>query len=118
MVEKSRQDQNRERRRFWKAHIQNWSKSGLLQTEYCRQNNLNVHRFGYWKKKFSVEASAASPKFVQLPAIPSARPSGIVADHISSGLEIQLGNITIKLASNFNSEALARAVYIVVSQIA
>ena len=111
MSEKSWQDQNRERRRFWKAHIHHWRKSGLLQTEYCRQNKLNIHRFGYWKKKLSLEASdVASPKFVQLPAIPSVRPFGI-GEQSSSGLEIQLGNITIKLASNFNSEDLARAVY-------
>lgn len=100
-----------DRKRFWKAHIQTWKKSGLLQVEYCRQHNISVHRFSYWKKKFSQEVSGASgPKFVQLPAVAAARPPSI-DNETGTGLEIKLGNITIKLAHNFDSESLAKAVY-------
>ena len=29
----------------WRAHIEAWQSSGLRQTEYCRQHQLNYNRF-------------------------------------------------------------------------
>ncbi len=37
---------------YWKPHIDQWSDSGLSQTEYCRQNELSRYKFTYWKTKF------------------------------------------------------------------
>ncbi|WP_035240539.1 IS66 family insertion sequence element accessory protein TnpA, partial [Desulfobacter vibrioformis] len=36
---------------FYQEHLNNWKNSGLSQAEYCRQNDLTRHRFGYWKRK-------------------------------------------------------------------
>jgi hypothetical protein len=45
-------DQDPEKkRRFWKAHIQQWEHSGLSQVDYCKTNGLVPHRFTYWKKR-------------------------------------------------------------------
>jgi len=41
-----------EKRRFWKQHYLCWQESGLNQSEYCRQNNLSHHQWGYWKNRF------------------------------------------------------------------
>lgn len=43
---------NKERARFWRSHIDQWSVSKLTQTEYCRKNDLSRTRFTYWKVKF------------------------------------------------------------------
>ena len=40
-----------EKRRFWETHVRAWAKSGLTQAAYCRQYDLKVHRFIYWKKR-------------------------------------------------------------------
>jgi hypothetical protein len=55
MQNKSQEQTLREKRRFWKAHIEAWQNSGYNQTEYCRHNNLVYHRLIYWKAKFSKE---------------------------------------------------------------
>jgi hypothetical protein len=41
-----------EKRKFWNQHFICWQESGLNQAEYCRQNNLSHHQWGYWKKRF------------------------------------------------------------------
>lgn len=42
-------------RACWQTHIQAWKKSGLSQTEYCRQNNISLSSFTNWKSKISSE---------------------------------------------------------------
>jgi hypothetical protein len=36
---------------FWKNHAELYQSSGLTRMEYCRSNNLDYPRFGYWIKK-------------------------------------------------------------------
>jgi hypothetical protein len=48
------------KRRFWKAHIERWRHSGLMQIEYCQANGLVPHRFTYWKKRLSQPDTAVS----------------------------------------------------------
>ncbi len=51
MINKSKAEENIEKRRFWKEHIYNWQKGNLSQVEYCRKNDLIPHRFTYWKQR-------------------------------------------------------------------
>jgi len=51
MKDKSRAEEQTEKRKFWKEQIQNWQESNLTQVEYCRKNNLIPHRFTYWKNR-------------------------------------------------------------------
>ena len=44
-----------EREQFWLSHMESWTPSGLSQAEYCRQNDLNIARFRYWKRRFSMK---------------------------------------------------------------
>ena len=50
---------------FWKQHYDQWLETDLSQAEYCRQNNLNRHRWGYWRKRFVKTESTT--EFVPLP---------------------------------------------------
>jgi hypothetical protein len=64
-TEKSRQEENGEKRRYWKEHLDAWRASGLSQVEYCRQHDLSRFQFQYWKRRF--QPSAAFPSFIELP---------------------------------------------------
>ena len=48
------------KRRFWKAHIQQWGHSGLSQVDYCKANGLVAHRFTYWKNRLHQPDTAVS----------------------------------------------------------
>jgi hypothetical protein len=52
MSNESRKAALREKRRYWKEHIDSWKASGLKQAQYCRQHDLKLHRFVYWRKKY------------------------------------------------------------------
>ena len=38
---------------YWSEIIQKWQSSGCNMTEFCRQENISVHTFKYWKYKVS-----------------------------------------------------------------
>ena len=37
---------------LWRERLQQWQESGLTQTAWCQQNNLNSHQLPCWKRKF------------------------------------------------------------------
>ena len=37
---------------YWQQQIEAWLASGQSQKAYCKANDLNYHRFGYWRRKF------------------------------------------------------------------
>lgn len=55
----------RAKRQFWDNHIQAWQQSGLTQIEYCRQNNLKIHQWWYWRRKI-LKPSDTDVRFVPL----------------------------------------------------
>lgn len=94
-------------RRFRQVQVKASGKSGLSQNEYCRRNQLCNTQFTYWKKKF-VKDTASSINFVPIPVAVAekAKQGG------DSGLTICLGNIRIKLDSDFNSSILTKVMAI------
>lgn len=61
-------DNPTELKSFWQSHINEWQSSGLAQSTYCKENDLIVHRFGYWKRKL-VDKKRPTPDsggFIQL----------------------------------------------------
>ena len=48
----------KQRRRFWKEHIDRWQQDSMSQAAYCRQYELKQHQFTYWKKRLSQIDSA------------------------------------------------------------
>ena len=54
--------------KFWLVHIEAWRKSGLTQSEYCRQSQLSRDAFAYWKKRLPPEQKAeAASNLVPIP---------------------------------------------------
>jgi hypothetical protein len=75
MEKKPRAEENEEKRRFWEEHFKRWETSGITQNEYCRQNNLRVNRFIYWKKKCPQKPTASLVEW----SVPEAEKSSVLA---------------------------------------
>ena len=57
--------ERQEKQRFWGGHLSQWKESGLTQSAYCRDHQLNLHRFVYWKKRLAPQRPRVS--LVELP---------------------------------------------------
>ena len=57
--------ERREKQRYWDEHLSKWKESGLSQSAYCREHELNLHRFNYWKRRLSPKSPSVS--LVELP---------------------------------------------------
>jgi len=60
MDQLSRAEELKQKRTYWKQHIDDWQQTGLTQTEYCRRHNLKHHQLVYWKKRFLKSESDVS----------------------------------------------------------
>lgn len=49
------------RGRFWQRHLQQWRQSGLSQAQYCRQHQLCLGTFGWWKGRLSAADRPVQP---------------------------------------------------------
>ena len=81
------QDKISQRQIFWQTHIEQWSHSGLSQVAYCRQNNLKIKSFVYFKAK--IKRRNLPVAFVQIPDEPLNTPSFLKLN-IGSGFQIEI----------------------------
>ena len=44
---------------FWKRHLKLQKNSGLSRAKYCRENNLDYDRFGYWLGKWKRQSPSS-----------------------------------------------------------
>lgn len=78
---------------YWQHHTEMLKKSGLSRTNYCRQNNVNYDRFGYWlsKQKSSLSSSPKTPMVaVKLKSV--AEPS-LLTSEVLCTLNLRNGNV-------------------------
>jgi transposase-like protein len=50
-------------------HIDNWRQSGLSQSAYCRENNLKLATFHYWKMQADKALTLNNTAAAFIPAI-------------------------------------------------
>ena len=86
-MEEARAAEREEKQRFWEEHLKRWETSGVSQNDYCRQNNLRLNRFIYWKKK----RSPKEPTMVSLVELPLPRQAGTFLS-FSAPLSVVVGN--------------------------
>lgn len=95
-----------EREQFWRSHLEAWTSSGLSQAEYCRQNDLNIARFGYWKRRFSKEHMPV--EFVQVPTGP-VKSTCLFQNIGTPSLRITIGSeFAIEVLDDFSAETLEK----------
>ena len=42
-----------QKRKYWQQNIEAWKQSQLTQSEYCKQHNLSLASFGYWRTRIN-----------------------------------------------------------------
>ena len=100
MAKKTIADEQKQKRKYWKRHIEEWRRTGGSQAEYCRGQKLSAKSFTYWKSRFR-QKSAVS--FVPVEVKPEAQ----MAD-ISSGLVLCKDGYRIEIKEGFKPEALGK----------
>lgn len=56
-----------EDKEFWQQQLEKLNASGLSRSQYCRENNVDYDRFGYWVKKLSPASLKFIPVKLQAP---------------------------------------------------
>jgi len=75
---------------FWSHHVQSHQFSALSKTEYCKQNQLNYHRFLYWCNKLTKTDKNVSGD--KSPFIPIKLKSTTSSSSCLCTLELSCGN--------------------------
>lgn len=92
------------REQFWRFNLKAWASSGLSQAEYCRRNDLNLARFGYWKRRFSKENIPV--EFVQVSTGP-VKSTPLFQNIGTSSLRITMGSeFAIEVLDDFSPATL------------
>jgi len=85
----------------WLNIIKSWQNSGEKQTTWCKQNNVNIATFKYWKQKFK-KANNPDVKFHELESkaqikktIPESKP-----------ITIEIANVKINVPDGSNPHLL------------
>jgi hypothetical protein len=82
-------------RETWERHVRAQRESGLSHAAYCRKHSLKKDQYYYWKRRIGNEPTSKG-HFVPLGS--------------SSCIELEIGEIKIKVPSGFDSEELKRVV--------
>jgi len=95
-------------KRFWGAHINAWSRSGLSIAEYCRRQGLSYHAFRYWKQKLDHGTVGSQVSLVEIGRIGCTSRAGSGRDRNFS-LRIRIDDrCTIEVGDGFSSSTLSR----------
>lgn len=100
MAETKQKKTRQQNRQHWQAHDETCRRSGLTRAEYCKQYNLNVKTFAYWRHRLKAEA-AVPVRLVQLPT---------TVQQPSTALRLVVNGCGIEVADGFNAETLAEVV--------
>ena len=102
----------------WKKLLSGYWNSRLSLSEYCRQHDLNLKTASKWRLRFQAEHPMQEKplEIVQLPSsttvssLQSLAPSACRGDN--SGIQLEFGQMHIKLAVDFNTATLRRVLSI------
>jgi hypothetical protein len=78
------------REHYWKAQVDAWLASGQSQQAFCKTNDLDYRRFGYWLRKFrrrGMVATAPRQKSGFVPVV-AASAGGGLSVHLPNGIEL------------------------------
>jgi len=105
-----------ERARHWRPIVAEWSASGLSQAEFCRQRDINVVNFRWWKRRLSADKtpmrrSSRCSKNTPRGSVKSFVEVKMADGVLSTGYEVILsGGRVIRLGHAFDAEAVSRLI--------
>jgi hypothetical protein len=90
-----------QKRQQWQKKIADWKQSGLSGVQWCKENNETYGRWEYWKEQvLQKPKQTASIEFKEIKAESS--------NPIETGLELQVGKVTVKVEQDFDESTLSR----------
>jgi hypothetical protein len=75
--------------KHWQEHIEAWQSSGLTQTEYCRQQDLNSRTFAARLSDYRKGGSGSVPKLIPV-QVEKSETVEVLALHWGSGYRLEL----------------------------
>ena len=101
----------RRKRELRRRHIEQWSRSGSTQAEYCRRHKLSTKSFTYWKGRFRelgiVDMTTRQKEPVRFVPV-EVRPEAELATDNSPELVLQMDGYRIEIREGFNPAALGK----------
>jgi hypothetical protein len=103
------------RGRFWRKRVQQWQRSNTTQIQYCKEHNLSVTAFRWWRRKLTQGHPVVDPpKELPTTSVPTFTEIRIPEGGAAAAAytyEIILPNRTqVRLRQNFDAEAVAALV--------
>lgn len=77
---------------LWKGHMEAWGRSGLTQAGYCREHELSLASFGYWRRRLRASAHTKSDRSALVPIMVNemTTPAQVIEVRLPNGLSVHL----------------------------
>lgn len=103
---------------YWQQQLSNQISSGLSQTQWCEQNNINIHNFRYWKNRLSSKKQKASCESNQTKwALVTSSERVVFDDSKAPSLRIHIGKALIEVSEGFDHNILSDVVTVLMKHV-
>lgn len=92
-----------QKKRFWREHVERWTRGGLTQRDYCQQHGLAMSTFQLWRRRLAT--AAPEPCFDIVPVVQAPR----AALHLQSqplALVLEGGRYRVEIGEGARVETL------------
>lgn len=79
---------------FWRQHLNAWHDSSLSQAAYCRQQNVSLPCFGYWRGKLGTVPLPSAKALLPIVVSGVSTPMDRMTVELPNGLHFQLSGGT------------------------
>ena len=90
----------------WTTIVEAQQSSGQTQKAWCQENQVNIHKFNYWKKRLTTKSTQDATS----EPIGTFEWANVVVENFSSEIEIEVGSVRIHLKSNFDEDLLKKLI--------
>lgn len=88
---------NHARWAIWQKRIEAWQASGLMQSEFCREQGIAPRHFSLWKRKLeTTQTDTIENGFVEIPA----STTKLSTAALETTLRINIGKFVVNVGSN------------------
>lgn len=91
----------------WKTKIEEFKKSGLTQTQWCKEKGINLRNFNRWYNLLKNQVPNDKEKTNWIPL-------KIEKKDMNSSLNIKIGKATIEVPEEFNRKLLSDIIQVVI----
>ena len=97
----------------WRERLDDFAQSGRSVVDWCYFNQVSVHQYYYWKRRFAAETAPSSPKDGWIPVEIVEKPASSPA---ATGVTVHIAGAAIQLTAGFDPATL-RAVVLALAAI-